>query len=120
VLAGLKILADLTIFNNTYLRPYFCHDFDVGIGVHVGKVVVGNVGIGLSHDLTVMGYPVNVAARLQDATKELNNRFVISAQAYRLLKKPPYSSKKTTLKLRGINEEIAVELIGKPYEATGS
>jgi adenylate cyclase len=32
VLAGLKILADLRIFNNTYMRPYFNHTFEVGIG----------------------------------------------------------------------------------------
>lgn len=116
VLAGLKILSDLRIFNNTYMRPYFNHTFEVGIGVHVGKVVVGNVGIGLSHNLTVMGFPVNIAARLQAATKELNNSFVISAVAYRLLKNPPYSVGCNYLNLKGVSTPYEVKLIGKPYE----
>lgn len=116
VLAGLKILSDIRIFNNTYMRPYFNHTFEVGIGVHVGKVIVGNVGIGLSHNLTVMGYPVNITARLQAATKELNNSFVISAIAYRLLKDPPYSIGCNYINLKGVSNAYEVKLIGKPYE----
>ncbi len=116
VLAGLKILEDIKIFNNTYMRPYFNHTFEVGIGVHVGKVIVGNVGIGLSNNLTVMGYPVNIAARLQAATKELDNSFVISAIAYRLLKNPPYSVGCSYLNLKGVSNAYEVKLIGKPYE----
>lgn len=116
VLAGFKILADLRIFNNTYMRPYFNHTFEVGIGVHVGKVIVGNVGIGLSNNLTVMGYPVNIAARLQAATRELNNSFIISNLAYRLLKNPPYSMGCNYLNLKGVSNAYEVRLIGKPYE----
>jgi adenylate cyclase len=118
VLAGLKILEDVKIFNNTYMRPYFNHSFEVGIGVHVGKVIVGNVGIGLNNNLTVMGYPVNVAARLQAATKELNNSFVISERAYRLLKNPPYAVDCAYLNLKGVSTAYEVKLIGKPYEAS--
>lgn len=117
VLAGLKILSDLRIFNNTYMRPYFNHTFEVGIGVHVGRVIVGNVGIGLSQNLTVMGFPVNIAARLQAATKELNNSFVISAVAYRLLRKPPYAVGCDYLNLKGVSTPYEVKMIGKPYES---
>lgn len=120
VLAGLKILEDLRIFNNTYMQLYFNHFFEVGIGVHVGQVVVGNVGIGLNNNLTAMGYPVNIAARLQAATKELNNSFVISESAYRLLKDPPYASGTTYLNLKGVSTAYKVRLIGKPYEARPS
>ncbi|WP_460893852.1 adenylate/guanylate cyclase domain-containing protein [Rufibacter soli] len=116
VLAGIKILEDIKIFNNTYMRPYFHHAFEVGIGVHVGKVIYGNVGIGLNNNLTVMGYPVNVAARLQAATKELNNSFIISERAYSLLKNPPYAKDATYLQLKGVSKPMEIRLIGKPYE----
>ncbi|WP_018479326.1 adenylate/guanylate cyclase domain-containing protein [Pontibacter roseus] len=116
VLAGLKILEDIKIFNNTYMRPYFNHTFEVGIGVHVGNVIVGNVGIGISNNLTVMGFPVNIAARLQAATKELDNSFVISAIAYRLLRNPPYAVGCNYLNLKGVSNAYEVKLIGKPYE----
>lgn len=117
VLAGIKILADIQIFNNTYMRPFFDHIFEVGIGVHVGKVICGNVGIGLNNNLTVMGYPVNIAARLQGATKEVNNSFVISENAFQLLKKPPYVQGCANLNLKGVSSTFAVRLIGKPYQA---
>jgi len=42
----------------------------VGIGVHVGEVFCGVVGDARRLEFTVMGDPVHVAARLQEATKE--------------------------------------------------
>lgn len=118
VLAGFKILEDIQLFNNTYMRPYFNHFFEVGIGVHVGKVIYGNVGIGLCNNLTVMGYPVNIASRLQAATKELNNSFVISEKAFSLLKNPPHAVGCDYLNLKGVSSAYEVKLIGKPYEAS--
>ena len=106
----------MRIFYNTYMRPDFNHTFEVGIGVQVGKVVVGNVGIGLSQNLTVVGFPVNIAARLQAATKELNNSFVISEVTYRLLKDPPYVVGCDYLNLRSVSTPYEVKLIGKPYQ----
>lgn len=116
VLAGLKIMEDVKIFNNTYMRPYFNHFFEVGIGVHVGSVIYGNVGIGLNNNLTVMGYPVNIAARLQAATKELNNSFVISERAFSLLKNPPYVTSSANINLKGVSSAFEVRLIGKPFQ----
>ena len=40
----------------------------IGVGVNSGLVLVGEVG---GHATTCIGDPVNVAARVQDATREL-------------------------------------------------
>jgi adenylate cyclase len=63
-----------------------------------------------------MGYPVNVAARLQNATKELNNNFIVSAEALRLSGESFPDHGETMVHLRGIDEPVAVYLLGKPYE----
>lgn len=81
VTTGFQILNDLKTFNTTYAESYFNHQFEVGIGLHAGNVIVGNIGLGISNNLTVMGLPVNIASRLQSATREINNSFIISDYA---------------------------------------
>jgi class 3 adenylate cyclase len=52
-----------------------------GVGVHFGEVVAGNVGTADRTQYTVIGDVVNVAARLESATKEHGVRVLISADA---------------------------------------
>jgi adenylate cyclase len=114
--AGMAILQQLDEANTSFFEPLYQHTFQVGIGVHVGRGVVGKFELGVNNQLTVMGYPVNLAARLQQATKQLNNNFVVSQEAYRLLTQPPKSATKS-LSLKGIPGQVAVHLLGKPYVA---
>ncbi|RNI26868.1 adenylate/guanylate cyclase domain-containing protein [Rufibacter latericius] len=120
VLAGIKIQEDVKVFNNTYMKTYFDHAFEVGIGLHVGQVIYGNVGIGNNDSLSVMGFPVNVAARLQASTKDLNNSFVISETAFSLLRNPPYVAGSANIHLKGVSNTFQVRLIGKPFQYTAT
>ena len=115
VTAGKRILEDIEKFNKSYLKVYFGHRLAVGIGLHVGRVICGDIGIGVGGALSVIGYPVNVAARIQAATKEVNNSFLISAAAFRLLGSPP-PAWSTTVNLKGISEPCQVYLLGKAYQ----
>lgn len=63
-----------------------------------------------------MGSAVNIASRLQNATKELNNSLVVSSDAYDLLRQPSSAAQRTTVQLKGISEPLSVYLLGKPYE----
>jgi len=47
-------------------------DFDIGVGISTGEVFVGLVGTEERWNYTVIGDHVNLAARLQDATKHYN------------------------------------------------
>jgi adenylate cyclase len=51
----------------------------VGIALHVGEVMYGNVGTDERLDFTVIGRAVNEAARLQDLTKQLGHPVLASA-----------------------------------------
>jgi adenylate cyclase len=51
--------------------------------VHFGDVVAGNIGTTERLQYTVMGDTVNIASRLQSATKELGHSILISAEAAR-------------------------------------
>jgi adenylate cyclase len=114
--SGFQILKDLQSFNDTYMQKNFRHRFQVGIGVHAGKVITGNIGIGVNNNLTVMGFAVNVAARLQASTQEFNNNFVVSETAFKELINKPQGIRKLA-HLRGIHDVIPCYLIGEPYDA---
>ncbi len=49
-----------------------------GVGVHWGAVIAGHVGTANRLQYTVLGDAVNVASRLQEATKELGVEVVVS------------------------------------------
>jgi adenylate cyclase len=52
---------------------------EVGIALHVGEVMYGNVGTDERMDFTVIGRAVNEAARLQGLTKQLGHPVLASA-----------------------------------------
>lgn len=115
VKAGFSILENLDEMNKSYFSKFFCQGMDIGIGIHKGKVISGNFRMGDELKTTVMGLPVNIAARLQNATKELNNNFVVSDKVYQSLSIRP-TGKNKDLNLKGITGEFTVWLIGLPYK----
>ncbi len=56
----------------------------IGIGIHAGPAVVGQMGWGQSLYLTAVGDTVHVAARLEQATKDYGAELVVSEDVARL------------------------------------
>lgn len=112
--AARRIQSDLDDFNRSYAVKYFSHRFQAGIGLHAGRVIVGNIGIGVNNNLTVMGLPVNAASRIQAATKTLNNDLVVSESFYELLTPPP-PAQTARLHLKGLRDEYRLRLCGNSF-----
>jgi len=58
---------------------------NVGVGIHTGTVIAGELGLADSRSLGVMGDAVSVAARLDSLCKEFKQELLISQSVFRQL-----------------------------------
>ena len=60
----------------------------IGVGLNSGLVLAGTIGGGGLVEYGVIGDPVNVAARVQDATRELDEPLLMTEATRCLLESP--------------------------------
>lgn len=83
----------------------------LGIGIHCGPAIVGEMGHGSAMHLTAVGDAVNTASRLESATKDFGAELVISAEVAERAGPaalPALSWQHETVHLRGKSEPLAV------------
>jgi adenylate cyclase len=95
----------------------FGGDVRVGIGLNSGPVVVGSVGGGGRLEFTVVGDPVNVAARVEDYTRETGDPVLLTEATRRMLSDPDGSLEpRGEVPLKGKSEPVPVYSLSVPLD----
>ncbi len=81
----------------------------IGIGIHSGEVIAGNIGTEERQQFSISGIPVITAARLEQLTKEYNSEFLVSRDFYEKIK---HLTKNGTslgsVKMKGLDNELEI------------
>ncbi|HEU5316608.1 MAG TPA: adenylate/guanylate cyclase domain-containing protein [Chloroflexota bacterium] len=106
VLTALRMRDYLKVFNADQVQRGE-KTIRIGIGIHSGSAVVGNIGAeGKKLEYTAMGDTVNCASRLESQTKEVNSDVVISSTTFDACKDFVDVGEPMALHVKGRNEPV--------------
>ena len=86
---------------NAYLRKHLECRFDIGIGVHFGDVIAGEMGHPDKRQFTALGDNVNMASRIESVTKKARVPLLISEDLHAIVKDKVVVDKKFRTALKG-------------------
>lgn len=113
---------------NLYAKQQLDHEFKIGIGIHYGDVIVGELGHHSNAAFTLIGDAVNQASRVESMTKKAGVEILISEAVYKHTKnhikvgkhfKAPLKGKTGEFHLYevlGIDQEIVTKFLNSGNE----
>ena len=107
VMAAIEMIDRLEGFNQQLMNERDL-EFVIGIGIHSGQVVAGNIGSDLHIEYTVIGDTVNTTNRIEGLTKELKNAILISETTFELVQDFFESTYLGPIELRGKKKDMKV------------
>jgi adenylate cyclase len=114
-LAGAQAMALVLDRLNQELEHDLRAPLRMGIGLHAGPVILGEMGYRRATSLTAIGDPVNVASRLEALTKEFDVQLVVSAALAERAGIDLASFEMREIEIRGRQRPLRVRLVDNAH-----
>ena len=110
-----KALRDL----NRLLESDLPAPLRIGIGIHIGPAIVGEMGYAAATSVTAVGDTVNTASRLEAMSKQFGAQLVVSAEVASEADADLTAWRREAVAVRGRREPLAVFIVGDAGELPG-
>jgi adenylate cyclase len=110
-LAAARAMSEELVELNRALGNELTMPLRIGIGIHVGPAIVGEMGYSSAATITAIGDPVNTASRLEELTKEHQCELIVSAEVIRQAGLDRHQFTWHDIEIRGKQEHLAVAIL---------
>jgi adenylate cyclase len=111
-LASAQLMSERLAELNVSLEQELDRPLRIGIGIHCGPVIVGEMGYGNATAITAIGDAVNTASRLEELSKEYDCELVVSEETVRRAGYDLSGFPHHEIELRGKREMLAIRILG--------
>ncbi len=110
-MAGARAMAEQLEELNAALANDLDEPLRIGIGIHVGPAIVGEMGHAAATSITAIGDAVNTASRLEAMTKEYHCQLIVSEQVEERSGVDLSAFDSEQVEVRGRREPLAIRVI---------